>query len=193
MRSVSEAPLKDLIRDGQDRLGVSRNELLRRMGYANLEKGRRRLREVEAGDLRVARLLSDRLAAGLDLPVSAVLDAIGAERDVQARAEEEAYRAGFRPHAVLLTERTRPSSVTMAGLSGAHRLLVVEVPDGTGPQDRAGYVLSVLPEGVPFFGRVTGFVVNHAPDHAVRHELDGTAVAELDRAVRVGVSVVRVG
>jgi hypothetical protein len=186
---MSEAALKGLVRDGLTRLGISRNKLLQRMGYANLQKGRRRLQEIEAGNLRVARLLQDRLAAGLDLPIETVIAMIEAERTSQARAEDAAYRTAFRPHAVLITERTRPSSIAMAGITGAHRFLILEFPEGLSPEGRVANILGKLPEGVPFWGRVTGFVVNHSPDFATRHELDGSPVEELDRAMRVGVPI----
>jgi hypothetical protein len=39
---------------------------------------------------------------------------------------------------------------------------------------------------LPCFGRPTGFVVNYAPDRAVRFDLDGQAIAILPQAFRVG-------
>lgn len=155
---MSEASLKNLVRNGLTRPGISSNKLLQRMGYANLQKGRRRLQEIEAGNLRVARLLKERLAAGLDLPIETVSTVIEAERDSQTRAEEAAYRTAFRPHAVLITERTRPSSIAMAGLIRAERFLIIRFPEDLCPADRVSYVVGELPEGVPLFGRVVGFV-----------------------------------
>lgn len=181
---MPETPLLNLVRDGLSRLDVSRNELVRRMGYANLEKGRRRLREVEAGELRTARHLSGRLAEALELPLAEVEAVIEAERDTQARAEEAAYRASFRPHAVLITERNRPGSV-MSGMGAGGRRRI-DLPDTVKPEGRLAHVLANLPENGTAFGRVTGFVLNRTPDSAVRYDADGTLVEELDRAVQVG-------
>lgn len=77
----------------------------------------------------------------------------------------------------------------MAGITGAHRFLILEFPEGLSPEGRVANILGKLPEGVPFWGRVTGFAVNHSPDFATRHELDGSPVEELDRAMRVGVAI----
>lgn len=185
---MSETSLKNLVRDGLTRLGISRNKLLHRMGYANLQKGRRRLQEIEAGNLRVAHLVKDRLAAGLDIPIETVIAVIEAEHASQARAEEAAYRTAFRPHAVLITERTRPSSIAMAGFIRAERFLIISFPEDLCPADRVNYVVGELPEGVPLLGRVVGFVVNHAPDRTTQHDIQGAPVSKLDRAARVAVT-----
>ena len=39
---------------------------------------------------------------------------------------------------------------------------------------------------LPAFGAPTGFVINYAPDHAIRYDLDGHAVETLSRAKRLG-------
>ena len=39
---------------------------------------------------------------------------------------------------------------------------------------------------LPAFGAPTGFVINYAPDHAIRYDLDGHAVETLGRAKRLG-------
>ena len=39
---------------------------------------------------------------------------------------------------------------------------------------------------LPAFGASTGFVINYAPDHAIRYDLDGHAVETLSRAKRLG-------
>ena len=45
----------------------------------------------------------------------------------------------------------------------------------------------------PAFGRPVGFVVNFAPDHAVRFDLEGNAVEMLDQAHRLGVAQFCIG
>ena len=81
------------------------------------------------------------------------------------------WRDNFRPHAVILTERTRPEPIFVAAIIGAERLLRVDFDfDG----ERKSYIKKSL-EGVerrlakwngtiPAFGRPTGLIVNYAPN-----------------------------
>ena len=57
--------------------------------------------------------------------------------------------------------------------------------------DRQG--LDRLPEGVPAFGKPIGFVINYSPDKAVRFDPKGQPIAILDKAVRPGTAVLRLG
>lgn len=41
-------------------------------------------------------------------------------------------------------------------------------------------------EGIPTFGRPTGFVVNYSPNQAIRFDLNGKPVETWDRAQRLG-------
>ena len=91
------------------------------------------------------------------------------------------WRENFRPHAIILTERTRPEPIFVAAIIGAERLLRVDFDlDG----ERESYVKKSL-KGVerrlakwngtiPAFGRPTGLIVNYAPNFAVRFDLRGT-------------------
>ena len=53
--------------------------------------------------------------------------------------------------------------------------------------------LDRLPEGVPAFGKTIGFVINYSPDKAVRFDRNGQPIAILDKAVRPGTAVLRLG
>lgn len=181
---MGDTPLKTFLEEQIARLGVSRRDLVLRMGYANVAKGLRRLGQLEDGEIRVATDLKRPLAEALGLSLEEVGSAIDAERDAQARAREAAYRASFRPHAVLITERSRPSSIISAMGAGGRRR--IDLPETVPPEGHLAHVLANLPENGTAFGRVTGFVLNLTPDSAVRYDADGTLVEELDRAVRVG-------
>jgi hypothetical protein len=54
-------------------------------------------------------------------------------------------------------------------------------------------VLDRLPEWVPAFGEPIGFVINYSPDRAVRFDSNGQPIAILDKAVRPGTAVLRLG
>ena len=53
--------------------------------------------------------------------------------------------------------------------------------------------LERLPEGVPAFGKPTGFVINYSPGKAVRFDLNGQPIAILDKAVRPGTAALLLG
>lgn len=116
-------PLPDLIARRCEELGLTRMQLLRRMGYANVTKGLRRLTAIEQGDLRRADQFHGPLAMALEIPSEVVEDAFAATRAALAAEEDAAYREGFRPHALLLTERSVPSPIFVAAFMGVERLL----------------------------------------------------------------------
>lgn len=122
--------IKSLIVDRSRVLDLNRPDLVRRAGYKNIAKGLRRLDELLAGDLDKSRGLVRALPAALDVPTEVVEHAIAetrrriAEAQEAARlAREAAWRAGFRPHAIILTERTVPQPIFVAAIIGVERLL----------------------------------------------------------------------
>jgi hypothetical protein len=101
----------------------------------------------------------------------------------------------FKPHAIILGERTIPEPIFVAALMGPERILRVEFDCSEAKESWAARAL----EGVrarlaefggtgllPAFGVAIGFVVNYAPDFAVRFELDGTPKELLATAYRIG-------
>jgi hypothetical protein len=101
----------------------------------------------------------------------------------------------FRPHALIVTERTRPQPLFMAAFFGVNRLLRLELdltaPGAsfprqalTGLQRRLAEFPDVA-EGLPSFGRPTGVLVNYAPDCAIRYDLEGRVQELLPAAVQL--------
>jgi len=144
-------------------LGLSRQDFICRLGYQNIAKGERRFRALEAGDLRLARKRLPAIASALELPHQAIEDAISAEWAERKRLDDEAYRLAFRPHAVLRTTRTTPSPIAIAGLINAVKRLYVCFPKDLPVDQYASFVARSLPEGVPCYGRVTGFFCQRKP------------------------------
>lgn len=170
--------LKKFIENRMRELEIGRAELVRRMGYKNLSKGLKRLKALEDGDLEHADALLGPLATGLGVTMEEAAQVITAEREAQRRAQEAERRAKFRPQALLRTELTRPSSITMAAMVGADRYLWIDFPEGIGSESYLDHVLMNLPESVMFFGKVVGFVINYTPDLSIEYGLDGTRITE---------------
>jgi hypothetical protein len=89
---------------------------------------------------------------------------------------DAAWRASFKPHAFLLGTETRPSSITIFGISGGpEHWLKIPLDLSQPPVTYAVQALAFVRKTpvVPFFGATTGFIVNYTPDHAVRFDLYG--------------------
>ena len=85
---VDHYPIHDLIEGQQKRLGLRRNELARRCGFKNVEKGVRRIDGVCHGDLNSpgAKMVLDNLAVALEVDKNVVENAIAATAEIIAEA-----------------------------------------------------------------------------------------------------------
>jgi hypothetical protein len=106
-----------------------------------------------------------------------------------------AWRAAFRPHAVVLTERERPQPLFVAALIGVDVLLRIDFDLTADPitfqkQARDGLrdKLARWHGCLPAFGRPIGLIVNYGPDRAIRYDLKGNEVELFDRAYRLGMA-----
>ena len=182
------------------RLELSKAQLVRLAGYKNEAKGIRRLDSLIAGDLETTRRLIQGLPAALNLPtdvISGVVEQtrqqIASTKRRQAEQVEMKWRDNFQPHAVILTERTRPEPIFVAAIVGSKRLLRIDF-DLNG--ERENYINKALEAvqrrlakwngTIPAFGRATGLIVNYAPNFAVRFHLRGTAEEIFGEAYRIG-------
>jgi len=113
----------------------------------------------------------------------------------------------FRPHCIILTNRLIPQPIFVAAFLGVNRLLRIDFDVTTEPSTYIGQALDgvrvrlerwkgdadTVPTDLPAFGRVTGVVINYSPDRAVRFDLDGNVIENLDRTYRVGQATLEVG
>jgi hypothetical protein len=194
------SPIKLLVEERCRVLGLTRRDIVHRAGYRNVSKGLRRLDELIAGEWRRARGLIDRLPVALNVAAEIVNEAVSeTERQMRA-AEDAAWRATFKPHAIILTEHTRPTQITLAAICGADRNLWVDFEPGSNPISYSGQALDHLrlrtagssSGGIPFYGRATGVIVNYTPDNAVRFDLLGNALEVLPEAYRTGQLIVSI-
>ena len=198
--------IESLIVDRSRVLDLSRPDLMRRAGYKNIAKGLRRLDKLLAGDLDKTRDLIRALPGALVVPPEVVEHAIGETRrrmaeaeEAARRARETAWRAAFRPHAIILTERTVPQPIFVAAIIGVDRLLRIDFDLALPPPSYVSQALAGIrrrlsefrsesgsvPDALPGFGRPIGVIVNYTPDRAIRFDLDGNALEILPRAHRL--------
>ena len=163
-------------------------------------KGIRRLNDLLAGDLETTGALLRGLPAALNLPVHVISEAVERTRQqiaaLQRQATEQAeaeWRAAFKPHAIILTERTVPSPMFVAAVIGVERLLRVDFDTSASPVQFVKLALGGVKQKMaewsgqlPGYGRLTGVVVNFTPDFGVRFGLDGEPRETFEAAYRAG-------
>ena len=183
--------LERMLQERMAALGLSRGGVGQRLSPANPSKALRRLDDFTSQGVRLSDDLPERLATVLEVSEAELMAAAQATREaIEARAEAD-YRARFQPHAVWTTVRSQPSSTAMAGFINAPARLVLLFPPDLPTQDFIAHCQAQAPEGVPLYGPVTGFIINYAPDEAVRYDLSGAALERLDTAARVNLAFVQ--
>ena len=126
-----------LIQVRMEELNLDRHALGFRLGYKNPAKAAGRVDALCWGHLtnRKSRAALARLPDALELPAEVVAQAVieteqvleeqerhaEEERRLAREKEEAEWRAAFTPHAILQTERTVPSQITICGLTGGAR------------------------------------------------------------------------
>jgi len=189
---MGDLPIKKLIDSRCADLGISRAALIAHTGLRNREKAHRRLDALCAGKFQKTRSLIDALPTALELTpnvIAAAIEITRQELEEDARAEteraERSYRASFRPHAVLITEHDRPHPVFVAALIGVESLLRIDFDLSCPRSTFVRQTLAAIQRKpvVPCFGRVIGFVINYAPERAVRFTATGEALEMMRKAV----------
>jgi hypothetical protein len=210
---IYRTPLADLIQARMQELGLNDEALGKRLGYSNPAKAAGRVHALCNGLPLSAksRFALWRLPEALELPAEVVTQAVAdteelfAEREREAEeqrrltreAEDAAWRASFQPHAVIQTEYTVPTQITICGLmGGAGPRLIIPLDLSQSPITFVQQAVDAVPENtmprsdggrsVMFFGRALGLIVNYSPDSALRCDLDGKPLEALDKAYRPG-------
>lgn len=206
-------PLAELIQTRMKELGLTQEALGRRLGYSNTAKAAGRVyalcndKPFSTKSLAALRRLPEALelsSATIEEAVSATEQLFSArareaedQRRAAQKAEDAAWRAAFRPHAVILTEHTVPTQITMCALTGGAGVrLIIPIDASKPPLTFINQAVAGLKEhfrepgngpiGILFFGRALGLIINYAPDQAIRCDLDGTPREVLTKAYRLG-------
>ncbi len=165
----------------------------------------RRLESVTQGCFKGNDALIQALPSALEVAADLVKEAVEATQQQIYEANEAAWRAAFKPHAVILTEKDRPEQIFIAAIIGVDRLLRVDLDPTEGEVTYIDQALTGIRQKLarwnskvnvasvglgdlplPTFGRPVGVIVNYTPDRAVRFDLSGQPIEVLDRAHRLG-------
>jgi len=164
-------------------------------GHITSQKSRAALARLP-GALEVSPVvLENAVAATHELFVEVERQAEEARRRA-AEAEDAEWRARFQPHAVIQTELTVPSQITICGLTGRAGRWLIGLDLSKPPITYIEQAIEALPnkvrqgrEGrryVTFFGQALGIIINYAPEKALRCDLDGRPLEVLEKAYRPG-------
>ncbi len=103
--------------------------------------------------------------------------------------DKAAYASTFKPHAIVLSERTVPQPIFVAALGGFAKQRQIDFEEGSSSTSYVKQVLEIVPDKIPSFGKTFGFVINYSIDYAVRFDLRGNPSEELDAAVHLGAAL----
>ena len=168
-------PIGRFILERSRALGITRSDLVRRLGYRDIGSGHRALSEVLLTGV-MPRHVAKHLANALDIEDALVESVIGAttlQKCDEARRRrvesERAHLASFRPHLQVQTERAVPSPIFVAALLTVARLRIVCLPDEAltaNEEARDNIIKTIIIEHwrengghVPAFGEITGYVL----------------------------------
>jgi hypothetical protein len=200
-------PLGRFILNHARALGVSRTDLVRRLGYRDIAGGHRALSTTLLTGV-VAPQIADHLVSALEADetlVAAVVCATRLQRDDEAsrlRIErEQVYSESFRPHIQVKTERTVPSPIFIAALLTVARLRIIRLPDeaiAAEGETRDRIVKSIILDhwretggDVPAFGAITGYVLvliagYGAFDFGLPYSVTGDPAGRMQKVQRLG-------
>ena len=202
-------PIGRFILDRARALGMSRSQLVRRLGYHRIGNGHRALAELLTTG-KVPPLLAQHLAAALQVNealFAAVIAATARQQQDEAcqriLAAETAYRIAFQPQLRCETEREIPEPHFIAELRTSARLRLVRVSPETwraSTNERDRHLKRAIQEHhrehgghVPSFGAIVGYtavvVAGYLLDFGLPYSLDGDQAGSMQPVKRLGAAV----
>lgn len=176
-------PIRSLVETRCKELGLSPAAFVGRLGYRNEAKGLRRLDQILAGDFKTLGAVIEHLPEALEVQVEVVKQTVDDTKRQLHEAKEQESRAAFKPHAIIITERSVPSPIFVAAVLGVDRLLRIDFDLSKDPSTFVSQTLSGLNQklqrwgtSIPAFGKPTGFVINYTHDRHARFDIDGKLV-----------------
>jgi len=198
--SNSENDVRVFIEARCRELGIRPVELIERCGYGNISKGLRRLDDLYRGEFAKAAGLISRLPRALNVPNKLVKEVVDEAQKRALLKQEAEWHRNFKPHAVIVTERSLPEPMFVAALYGVDALLRIDFDVREKPVSYLQSALKILRARMsqyngtlPAFGKPTGVVINYRPDRAVHFDIEGHPIRILDSAYRVGMIETKIG
>ena len=161
--------------------GIKRSEFVKCLGYKNINKGLRALDQcIEHGEPHP--FVVQNLPSALHVEPSVIEKVLKITQQQRLDKKEARERKSFRPHLWIITEEKRPTSITMALLTGfAHKTItlppdITELPFERQLEMVKSVVRSHYAEGEgiwPFFGKILGYYYIHHFRENIRLDVEG--------------------
>jgi hypothetical protein len=200
-------PIGRFIVERSRALGISRSDLVHRLGYRDISSGHKALNAVLLTGIagaNIAKHLAEALEVD-DTLVESVIDATTSQRHDEAGARrvesERAYCNSFRPHLQVQTERVVPSPIFVAALLTVTRLRIVRLPDlalTANDEARDRIIKPIIINHwrknggrVPAFGGITGYVLVSVAgygsfDFGLPYSITGNRNGAIQKVERLG-------
>jgi hypothetical protein len=198
-------PIGRFILDRVRALGLSRTELVRRLGYRRIGNGHKALAELlTTGTVppQIAKHLADALQVDAALVAAVMAATAQQQRDEASRralSREDAYRTAFQPHLRCETERDVPEPLFVAALLTSARLRLVPVYPETwrvGADERDRQLKAAIQKHyndhrgyVPSFGAIVGYtavvLAGYRLDLGLSYDVDGDPMGPLQPVERL--------
>jgi hypothetical protein len=198
-------PICRFILERAQALGISRTELVRRLGYRQIGNGHRALAEMlttGTSPPQIAKHLADALLVD-EAIVAAVMAATARQQQDEAcqriLVREDAYRTAFQPHLRCETEREIPEPLFIAALMTSARLRLVPVCSETwqvSADERDRLLKPAIQDHyrerrghVPSFGAIVGYtavvMAGYRLDFGLPYDLDGDPMGPMQPVERL--------
>jgi hypothetical protein len=200
-------PIGRFILERARALGMSRSDLVRRLGYRDVSGGHKALSTALLTGV-MAPQIEHHLASALEVGeclIRAVIEATRKQKDDEAGRSriqsERAYSNSFRPHLQVQTERRVPSPIFVAALLTVARLRIIRLPDeavAAEGETRDRIAKTIILDHwretgghVPAFGAITGYVLVVAAgyggfDFGLPYNITGDPTGRMQTVERLG-------
>lgn len=169
-------------------------ELAKKLGYTNINRGIRRIRQcLEEGISNP--YLTERLVSTAGMDKETLMKALADTRSEKKRLamesrekEETEARSRFRPYLYALSSSIRPPFITAYALFGGDELRIIPLPEDILNRNMemqfqvikesiAGY-RNRFHDTIPLFGPLTGFIFQYTFDDGMALSIDGDVVSD---------------
>ena len=178
--------LSSLIQMECTRIGLDEQEFVCLLGIKKSHKTSAFAEQLKNNQMAKIIQFRYKLVDILNVTLEQVDEAIQASKNAYYAQVDAAWRASFQPHAVLITANKIPSPIFAAAITGSAQKLYIGAPANLSKLAWPSWFVKNLPDRLPGFGDVQGFVINYTPDRAIRFDLLGNPVETLDTALRRG-------
>ena len=160
---------------------IKRSEFVQKLGYSNINKGLRAL-DICIREGTPHPFVVQNLHKAFKIERSTIERIIETTKQQKLDMEEAIKRKHFKPHLWIITERTRPTSITNALFSGMTEKRVGLPPEVSELtlEEQLEFVSSIAKEHYlknkgewPFFGRIVGYYFFYRFRGNVRLDVDG--------------------